>query len=208
MKIAVFGATGLVGKYIVKQALLKGYEVNAFGRNVFEEFDEQENLHLLKGSAFEAAQVRNAVAGAYAVLSAIGGGPEADDRSRSLGMKTILQEMSAAGISRLICVGDAGILDDGKGALVMDSEEYPAKNRNVADEYQRVLQLLQGSSTEWTIACPARVENAEATGNYHVKADELPALDKGFVNAGDLSLFMLSEIVNRDFICKKVGISD
>lgn len=33
MKIAVFGATGGIGKFVVKHALEKGYEVNAYVRN-------------------------------------------------------------------------------------------------------------------------------------------------------------------------------
>lgn len=33
MKIIVFGATGAVGRHVVKQALEKGFEVTAFVRN-------------------------------------------------------------------------------------------------------------------------------------------------------------------------------
>ena len=37
MTITIFGATGMVGKQLVQQALFKGYTVKAFGRNVFAE---------------------------------------------------------------------------------------------------------------------------------------------------------------------------
>ncbi|MEI9958701.1 MAG: NmrA family NAD(P)-binding protein [Ferruginibacter sp.] len=39
MNIIIFGATGLVGKQLVQQALLNGHMVKAFGRNVFSEFE-------------------------------------------------------------------------------------------------------------------------------------------------------------------------
>ena len=45
MIITIFGATGTVGKELVKQALFNGHQVRAFGRNVFTAgFPEDKNL--------------------------------------------------------------------------------------------------------------------------------------------------------------------
>ena len=60
MKITVFGATGQVGKQIVKLALWKGYKVVAFGRNVFD-MEEHENLELFKGALFDEAAVYESI---------------------------------------------------------------------------------------------------------------------------------------------------
>ncbi len=54
MQITIFGATGLVGKQLVQQALFKGYKVKAFGRNVFtEDFPKDDNLELIHGALFD-----------------------------------------------------------------------------------------------------------------------------------------------------------
>lgn len=51
MTITIFGATGMVGKQLVQQALFKGNTVKAFGRNVFAELPmEEDNLQLIKGA--------------------------------------------------------------------------------------------------------------------------------------------------------------
>jgi len=43
--LIVFGATGMVGKQLVQQALFKGHHVRAFGRNVYTtDFLETKNL--------------------------------------------------------------------------------------------------------------------------------------------------------------------
>ena len=48
MTITIFGATGMVGKQLVQQALFKGHTVKAFGRNVFAELPmEEDNLQLI-----------------------------------------------------------------------------------------------------------------------------------------------------------------
>jgi len=59
MTIIVFGATGMVGKQLVQQALFKGHTVKAFGRNVFSEFgDRHQNLELIKVPYLMKAKLR------------------------------------------------------------------------------------------------------------------------------------------------------
>ncbi|MEZ5028691.1 MAG: NAD(P)H-binding protein [Ferruginibacter sp.] len=53
MKLIVFGATGMVGKMIVQQALYMGHHVKAFGRNVYTtDYLQTDNLELVKGALF------------------------------------------------------------------------------------------------------------------------------------------------------------
>ena len=57
MILTIFGATGLLGKHLLKQALYKEYTIKAFGRNVFTDFDEHKNLQLIPGALFDKEQV-------------------------------------------------------------------------------------------------------------------------------------------------------
>ena len=85
MTVTIFGATGMVGKQLVKEALLMGHTVKAFGRNVFTAgFPENNHLKLIQGGVFDAGDVRAAIKGSDAVLSAIGGDFDGSDKSRSL----------------------------------------------------------------------------------------------------------------------------
>ncbi|MGB4885485.1 MAG: NAD(P)H-binding protein, partial [Ferruginibacter sp.] len=129
MIITIFGATGKVGKQIVKTCLNVGHTVRAYGRNVFTAaFMENKSLELLPGTLFDEEAVYNAILGSDAVLSAIGGAMDGTDKSRSLGMKNIVQQMKRAGVDRIISVGGLGILDDltkVNGELMMDSDNFP-----------------------------------------------------------------------------------
>ena len=54
MELIIFGATGMVGKQLVQQALFRSHTVKAFGRNVFTtDFPKDENLILIQGALFD-----------------------------------------------------------------------------------------------------------------------------------------------------------
>ena len=94
MNIIVFGATGMVGKQIVQQALFNDNHVKAFGRNVYTtDFLNNENLQLVQGALFDEKEVYDAIKGCDAVLSALGGGFDGNDKTRSLGMKNIIAQI-------------------------------------------------------------------------------------------------------------------
>lgn len=208
MTVTVFGATGLVGKYLVKQALLKGFNVRAFARNILAaDYPDNEKLKLMPGSAFDEGQVLKAVSNSDVVLSALGGLMDGVDKTRSLGMKTIVSQMQKAGVKRIIAVGGVGILDSGAGnEKIMDTKQFPREFLPVSNEHLKALEYLQNSGLTWTMVCPPMIADADVTGEYLVQADTVPVSKKGNINAGDLSLFMLSEAVNARFPEKRVGI--
>lgn len=63
MKIIVFGATGGVGREVVKQAAENGHEVTAFLRTPAKLEFEHANLKIIQGDAFNPSEVAAAIAG-------------------------------------------------------------------------------------------------------------------------------------------------
>lgn len=61
MKIAIFGATGIVGKAVVEEALEKGYEVTVLTRDAHKVTSRHANLHVIEGDVTDAAVVRSVV---------------------------------------------------------------------------------------------------------------------------------------------------
>ena len=208
MTITIFGATGMVGKHLVQQALLDGHTVKAFGRNVFTAgFPEHENLQLIAGALFDGQQVRNAIKGSDAVLSALGGSTDGNDVTRSLGMKNIVEQMEKAGVKRIIAIGGKGILD-GVDGILLDDPSYPPAFIPVGKEHYKAWKHLEKSNLNWTIiGSPDIIEN-EATGIFHTRADTPPEPDNNSINAGDLALFMLNHINRSEYSGKRVGISN
>lgn len=209
MKVIVFGATGMVGKQLVKQSLYKGYNVKAFGRNVFTaDLPKDDKLQLIPGALFDEGQVLKSLTGCDAVLSAIGGNADGDDKTRSLGMKNIVQQMQKAGVKRIIAVGGIGVLNADEKTLVMDQESFPPEFIPVSEEHKKALGYLKNSSLDWTFVCPPMIVDGDPTGVYTTLADYLPKPNKFRINSGDLSLFMLNELTKNEFVNKRVGISN
>ncbi|MEP7144498.1 MAG: SDR family oxidoreductase [Ferruginibacter sp.] len=209
MQLIIFGATGMVGKQLVKQALYNGHKVKAFGRNVFtEDLPKDDLLELVQGALFDEGQVYQAIKGCDAVLSSIGGDAAGMDVTRSLGMKNIVGRMQKSGVQRIVAIGGIGILDAEDGTLVMDEPEFPANYIPVSKEHFKAYEYLKASDLDWTIVCPPDIIDAEVTGHIITAADHLPAPDSHQVTAGDLALFMLNELEKKDFVHHRVGISN
>lgn len=209
MKLIIFGATGLVGKQLVQQALFNKHHVLAFGRNVYTtDYLETENLQLVQGALFDEGEVYNAIKGCDAVLSAIGGNMDGTDKTRTLGMKNIIKQMQKAGVKRIIGIGGLGVLNADENSLLVDKDDYPPEYKAVGFEHKKAFELLNESGLDWTFVCPPNIINEGPTGTYVTKADYPPEENKYKINAGDLAMMMLNELEKDVYIKHRVGISN
>lgn len=209
MTLTIFGSTGMVGKQLVQEALLLGYTVKAFGRNVFtSHFAENKNLHLIQGALFDEKEVSDALKNSDAVISVLGGKTDAGDRTRSLGMKNIVLQMKKNGLKRIIAVGGIGVLNTPNDTLIMDEENYPKEYLPVSKEHLKAYETLKASDLDWTFVCPPNIIDAEVTGIFSSSADYPPEPNQYSIKSGDLALFILSELNKNKFVHKKVGISN
>ena len=209
MKLIIFGATGMVGKQLVQQALFGKNHVKAFGRNVYTtDYLETENLELVQGALFDESEVYNAIKGCDAVLSAIGGSMDGTDKTRTLGMKNIIKQMQKAGVKRIIGIGGLGVLNADENSLLVDKEDYPAEYKAVGFEHKKAYELLNESGLDWTFVCPPNIINEGPTGNYVTNANHAPEPNNYKINAGDLAMFMLNELAKHEYVKQRVGISN
>jgi uncharacterized protein len=210
MKIAVFGASGMVGKQVVEQALNRGHHVRAFGRNVENFIDKdlrKENFEAIKGYVFDESDIAKAIKGCDAVVSVLGGDTSGADKTRSIGMKNIVAQMSKLGVARLIGLGGMGILQADEAMMLKDTEQFPKEYLPVTNEHFAAYQYMANSALQWTFVCPPNINNDGVTGAFAVQADFPPTPNKYHVNAGDLALFILMELEENRFVEKRVGIS-
>lgn len=209
MKAIVFGATGMVGKQLVKQLLYKGHFVKAFGRNIFTEDlpENNDELELVQGALFDEKQVRKAIEGCDVVFSAIGGAVDGTDMTRSLGMKNIVTQMTKNRVKRIVGIGGFGVLNADEEKLLIELDSYPQEYVAVGMEHLKAFKHLESSSLDWTFVCPPNIVDAEATGIFHTKANYAPDPNNYFINAGDLAMFMIDESQENNYLKQRVGIS-
>ncbi len=209
MNLIVFGATGMIGRQLIKQAIWRGHHVKAFGRNVHELLDmEEQQLELVKGALFDEGEVYNAIKGCDAVLSAPVASNDVADKTRSLGMKNILKQMQKANVKRIVAVGGIAVLSNEDGTLLLDTEDFPPELKTAGQEHLSAYRQLEESGLDWTFVCPAAITDAGPAGSYVTKADQLPEPNNDRINAGDLAQFMINELERNEFVKQRVGISN
>ncbi len=155
MRIAVFGATGLVGRLIVREALEAGYEVTAFARDPRPLSGiHDRRLLIVVGDLSNADTVAQMVAGAGAVISVLGPGSRARGAALSEGTRMIVKAMEEHGVKRLVALSTASLRDsrdrfDGPYCLLVSAVRiiFPG----ASCEIQRIGSVVRASGTDWTL---------------------------------------------------------
>ncbi|WP_153731134.1 NAD(P)-dependent oxidoreductase [Sporosarcina obsidiansis] len=204
MRLVIFGATGRTGSEIVHRALQDGHEVKALVRTP-EKCVPHQRLTLIQGDVREAEAVKQMIAGADAVVSALG-----TDRTTTLteAMPAIMEGMEIHRVSRILTIGTAGIL---QSRIDLSKLRYEAGDSNrkltfAAEEHHKVFKMLRSSSLDWTIVCPTYLPDGEAVGTYRIERDVLP-LDGKQISTGDTAAFAYQELIEKKHIGYRIGIS-
>ena len=179
MKIALFGATGMVGSRIAAEATSRGHEVTSLSRST--------------GADMASADaVREAAAGHDVIVSATG--PSRTGESHEPWLASVSTLIDNAGDARVLFVGGAGSLLLPDGTRLLDSEGFPEEYKAEATSGAAALDLFRAApeSVDWTFLSPAPViAPGERTGSYTSSLDT-PAGD--FVSAEDYAVALVDEI--------------
>ena len=188
MRIAVYGATGMIGSQIVAEALARGHEVTGVTRSGGE---LQAGVVAVAGDAGDTGLTKRIASEADVVVSAIGPSRTGGDRREFLAQLRNLAE--SLGSARLLVVGGAGsLLVDGQ--RLVDHADFPEIYRAESLIGAESLDYLRGlgDDVDWTYLSPAPlIQPGERTGGYRVALDS-PAGES--ISAADYAIAMLDEI--------------
>ncbi|HLU60111.1 MAG TPA: NAD(P)H-binding protein [Pseudonocardia sp.] len=193
MRIAVYGATGMIGSRVVAEALSRGHEVVGITRSGGE---LPAGAVSERGDAGDPALTKRIAGEVDVVVSAIGPDRTGGDRRAYLGHLRNL--VDTLGDTRLIVVGGAGsLLVDGK--RLVDSPDFPEAYRPEALVAAEALDYFRGlgEGVDWTFLSPAPViAPGTRTGSYEVGTDS-PVGDS--VSAEDFAVALIDEIEKPAF---------
>jgi putative NADH-flavin reductase len=210
MKIAIFGATGHTGHYVLRDALAAGHSASVLVRNPSKLPPGKYNLTIHLGDATDADNVEDAIFGQQAVISALGLGDSGAPGTMAKAMQNIVAGMQANGVQRLVAVAGAGILRDrNTGGLRIDAPAYPQQYRVYGEEHRRVYEVLQASNLDWTLICPpAMYEPAgETEAMLRWELDMMPEHGKQAAYAG-VARFTLEALGRTDTVRRTVGVAE
>jgi putative NADH-flavin reductase len=204
MKIAVFGASGMIGQRITQEALARGHQVTALVRHPENVTASSPNLTVQAADALDPASVAAAVEGYDVVVSAIS---PPHDKPQVLvdSAQSLLQGVERAGVKRLIVVGGAGSLEYAPGQQLVDSPEFPEAWKPGALAHREGLNIYRQSNgpVDWTFFSPANfIAPGERTGSYRTDTDRIVVDEKGEsrISAEDYAVALLDEIETPRFV--------
>src|SRR4051794_37648476 len=174
MKLIVFGAGGRLGRRPLDEALARGHEVTAAGRDASRLGSHGGRVRGATADATDPGAVARVAAGHDAALSAV----TQHERPEMLvdAAHGLLAGLSRAGVRRLVVAGGAGSLKAPDGQRIMDAPGFHDEWKPEAIAQAAALEAYAQADTdvEWSYISPgALLEAGERTGRYRIGEDEL-----------------------------------
>ena len=206
MKLTIFGATGTIGKQLVKQALDDGHSVTVFVRDPSKLDINQANVNVIQGDILGAASVEKAVLGQDAVLCAVGAGSKGTVRSE--GTRHIIRAMEQAGVKRFICLSTLGVGDSwGNLGFFWKYIMFKGLLRQAYADHVRQENYVRDSSLDWTIVRSGAFTDGSHTGVYRHGFPGTDKTSKLEISRADVADFMLKQLGDETYLHMTPGLA-
>lgn len=203
MRVTVFGATGGIGLHVILQLLDGGHQVTALARTPGSLPLTDANLEIIVAELSDRAAVERAVAGAEAVISALGPSLKRSSTGTPVthGTGNIVRAMRAQGVSRFIGLATPSVTDsrDGKHWKL---KVLPLGARltmpHALEELNGMTETVTSSDLDYTIARITNPTNKPATGR--IRSGFL-GLDKvgSAMSRADIAAFLISQLTDTRY---------
>lgn len=206
MKLIIFGATGTLGRHLVKQALAQGHKVTAFARNPAALDLEHKNLRRYAGDVLDSDVVMSAVQNHDAVLIALGAGHKGT--VRAVGTQHIVDAMQSQGIRKLVCMSSLGA---GNSRPLLNffwkHIMFGLLLRKAMADHNAQESIIRQTDIDWVIARPAAFTDGDATGNYKHGKDLDGGKLKLKISRADVAGFLLNQLTDDRYLRQTPGLS-
>lgn len=221
MKLTIIAASGGTGRHILDQAIAAGHDVTAVVRNPRKLDGTPARIITADLSHPDPSTLREAVAGADAVVSALGGTTAAEEGVAERGTRAVIEAMESMGTTRLIVLSAAPIgtvpspqrphpprHDPGDGFFMrhLGARFARTKFRAHYADLARMEDAVRSSTLAWTISRPPMFTNKPLTGRYREALGR--NIRGGFsIPRADVAHHMLSLIPRTETIHQTVGVA-
>jgi putative NADH-flavin reductase len=214
MKIAVIGATGNIGRRIVREALDRGHQVTAVARHAPKQAPDEKDAKLSTAiaDATKPDDVAKVVHGHDAIVSAVG---PAHDGSQPTFLvdaaRALIDGARRGGVKRLVTVGGAGSLYVSPGLQLVDTPTFPAAWKGVASAHRDALAVFRPiADLDWTYVSPAAfIEPGTRTGKFRVGGDDLlvDANGQSKISMEDFAIAVVDELEQPRAVRRRITVA-
>jgi len=205
MKLAIIGATGYVGKEVLRQAIEAGHEVKILVRNPKKLPALDDRVEVIHGNILDRGAVTQLLQGVDAVLNASGGVKEPDQYDVfKRATEILVRAMKDEGISRLVSINGIGtIFPFDKPTLGHKFTSFMVgllighmKQANLGE----MAVLLQAKQLQWTAVRAPQIVDKPGTGEVMVDTKKFVLGRK--IMLPDLAMFMLDQLKSDHWVGK------
>jgi NADPH:quinone reductase-like Zn-dependent oxidoreductase len=203
--IALLGATGMVGNYLLQEALNRGYRVRALARTPAKLDAFRDQITIVEGDALDPTVIEELLRGSDVVITAIGPVKADAEAGRfvstrvSQSIVTHIQSDPTAQISQYIVVSGAGVKMPGDDRNLLGWWIRTLAQlglRSTLQDKQAEYEILAESAIAWMLVrCPL-IEPEPFVGNPNVSLLSPPAFR---VRAGELAHFIMDQVQAGDY---------
>lgn len=189
MKVALLGASGMVGSRILAELSSRGHTVTALARDT-------SKIATLPGvtakavDAFDRVALAQAWSGHDAAISSV--------HFLASDADTLIGAAKDAGVPRYLVVGGAGSLEVAPGVKLFDTPQFPAIYLDEAKAGGAFLDRLTAEPTlNWTFLSPSAViQPGERTSRFRLGTDQLiaDAAGNSAISAEDFAIALVDEL--------------
>jgi putative NADH-flavin reductase len=200
-KVIVFGATGLMGKQIVKENLNANNEVSVYIRQT----EYAENVSIITGTLDDENKIAEAIKDADVIISAVGN-RDYDDPTMVVAPIGKLLSKLVSGNQRLIIVGGSGLTLHDSKTLRKDLPGQPEFLKNQRVDHWEAYTSIAPLDINYLFICPTMVVEGDADGNYLAQENYFPKSESKQISAGNVAHFIAKEIGENKFNKTRIGL--
>ncbi len=210
MKIVIFGASGKTGKLVALEALEAGHKVIAYVRNPASLEFEHENLKIVVGNLSETLKMRDAISGADACISTLGGSSLTKHSFEIIqGIDNIINCMELENAPRFIYLSSLGA---GESKYFMPQPirfiivnlllRVPLKDHQINE--QRIVR----SKLKWTVIRPGGLTDNAKTTDLKYGSEAVVLKGSSSISRASVAFFINQQLSDSQFINKNVWLHE
>ncbi|HEU5012145.1 MAG TPA: NAD(P)-binding oxidoreductase [Roseiflexaceae bacterium] len=194
MQLLVIGATGRTGRLVVEQGLRRGHAITAFTRRPHELAGVQGLAQVILGDALNLQDVRKALHGQDAVISAVGTSGIA---------RTLITAMRETTVRRLVMTSSRSIVATRPRLPVLLA--WMIFRASYAD-LARAEGMLEVSGLDWSIVRATMLTDKPFTGHVHMDCEPNATGGDWTLTRTDYAMTLLDVAENPQMIAKALGV--
>ena len=201
-KIAVIGAGGRTGKYLVNQLLNQGFQLKLLLRNpentLHNSLLNNPDVEVIHGDILDTHDVRLLLEGCQAIISTVGqrkDEPLVASQATTNILKVMAEnETKGFNLRRYILVAGLNVDTpfDRKSAETKMATEWMKTNfPEIHADRQKAYEILSGSNTDWTLVRVPYIEFTEERSKIGVNLEDSPGKK---ISAADIAGFLIEQL--------------